>query len=208
MNTLDQATDEEFSALAGFYQLLQRLWLSEIDAPLLAELRDGALADLARELEIPVNEGPAEVVLEDLAVAYCQLLIGPANHVPPYQSVWTEGQFQSAATTSMQSYLEVVGEQPSDSSMVDHLGVQLSVMRRIVAELATCPSDTPRHHELHTMARQFYHDHLSWPTKFLARAQQATDSAFYQGVARITAVFLDQEREYWSTPEQDPENPG
>ena len=62
MNTLDQATDEEFSALAGFYQLLQRLWLSEIDAPLLAELRDGALADLARELEIPVNEGPAEVV--------------------------------------------------------------------------------------------------------------------------------------------------
>ena len=92
--------------------------------------------------------------------------------------------------------------------MVDHLGVQLSVMRRIVAELATCPSDTPRHHELHTMARQFYHDHLSWPTKFLATAQQATGSAFYQGVARITAVFLDQEREYWSTPEQDPENPG
>ena len=35
----------------------------------------------------------------------------------------------------------------------------------------------------------------------------ATDSLFYQGVARITAVFLDQEREYWSALEQDPENP-
>lgn len=208
MNTTDQATNEEFSALAGFYQLLQRLWLSEIDGPLLAELQHGSLADLAQELEIPIDHGPPELVLEDLAVAYCHLLLGPANHVPPYQSVWTEGQFQSAATTSMQSYLEIVGEQPSDSSMVDHLGIQFSVMTRIISELATCPPGTPRYSELHAMAQQFYHDHLSWPTKFLAAAQQATESPFYQGVARITAVFLDQEREYWSALEQDPENPG
>ena len=197
------AIPEEFSALAGFYHLLERLWLSEVDGPLLQELQQGSLESLADELSIPISDAPQEVTLENLAVAYCQLLIGPANHVPPYQSVWTKGQFQSAATTSMQAYLEVVGEEPGDSSMIDHLGIQLRVMRHIISALALCDGDTQRYVELHAMATQFFHDHLTWPTKFLETAQQATASSFYQGLARVTTDFLEQEQDYWFTAASD-----
>ena len=179
-------------------QLLQRLWQYEVDAPLLAQLQDGPLAEVARELMMPLDDGPPQQVLEELAVSYCQLLIGPANHVPPYQSVWSDGQFQSAATTSMRSYLEIVGEQPADSSLVDHLGIQLQVMMRIVSELAVAQPGSERYSELQALACRFYHEHLTWPGKFLAAAQQATDSPFYLAVARITADFLAQEEQYWS----------
>jgi len=198
MNDSYQDSSEEFTALAGFYQLLQRLWQYEVDAPLLAELQDGPLAEVARELEIPLEDDSSDNILEELAVSYCQLLIGPANHVPPYQSVWTDGQFQSAATASMQSYLEIVGEQPDDSSLVDHVGIQLQVMMRIVSELAAAEPGTERYSELQALACRFFQEHLTWPKKFLAAAQQATSSSFYQAVARITADFLEQEEKYWS----------
>ena len=198
MNHSNQDSGDEFTALAGFYQLLQRLWQSEVDAPLLAQLQDGPLAEVAGELKIPLDDGPPQQVLEELAVSYCQLLIGPANHVPPYQSVWSDGQLQSAATTSMRSYLEIVGEQPTDSSLVDHLGIQLQVMMRIVSELAAAQPESDRYRELQALACRFYHEHLTWPGKFLATAQQATDSPFYRAVARVTAEFLEQEEKYWS----------
>ncbi len=198
MNHSYQDSGDEFTALAGFYQLLQRLWQYEVDAPLLAELQEGPLAEVACELDIPLEDGSSDNILEDLAVSYCQLLIGPANHVPPYQSVWSDGQFQSAATTSMRSYLEIVGEQPADSSLVDHLGIQLQVMMRIVSELAAAQPGSERYSELQALACRFYHEHLTWPGKFLATAQQATDSPFYRAVARVTAEFLEQEEKYWS----------
>jgi len=198
MNHSNQNSGDEFTALAGFYQLLQRLWQYEVDAPLLAQLQDGPLAEVARELEIPLDDGPSDNILEELAVSYCQLLIGPANHVPPYQSVWTDGQFQSEATASMQSYLDIVGEQPDDSLLVDHIGIQLQVMMRIVSELAAAQPGSERYGELQALACRFYHEHLTWPKKFLATAQQSTDSSFYRAVARITADFLTQEEQYWS----------
>ena len=189
---------DEFSAAAGFYHLLERLWLTEVDTSLLQELQHGSLKTLAAELELPVNDAPQHTLLENLAVAYCQLLVGPANHVPPYQSVWTEGQFQSAATTSMQAYLDVLGEATTESSMLDHLGIQFRVMRSILSELAASDHESPRHAELHAMATQFFHDHLTWPGKFLNAAEQATESAFYQQLVRVTVDFLEQEQHYWS----------
>ena len=77
---------EDLEGLAGFYRLLSRLWVSELDAEWLETLVDGSLADVAEELEFPLD-GPREEVLEQLAIEYCGLVIGPKNHVPPHESL-------------------------------------------------------------------------------------------------------------------------
>ena len=197
---------EDLEGLAGFYRLLSRLWVSELDAEWLEMLVDGSLADVAEELEFPLD-GPREEVLEQLAIEYCGLVIGPKNHVPPHQSVWVEGQLHGQTVVSMQQFLEVVREEV-DATMSDHLGVQLGVMGIIVESLAESQampetgtetgtekgSDVT---ELTELARVFFATHIMWITRFLARAGAATDSKFYLRLIAVTSEFLAEEHEVW-----------
>ena len=96
MDVLDR---EDLEGLAGFYQLLSRLWVAEIDEMWFEVLSEGSLAGAAGELGLQL-EGPVDEVIEQLAIEYCQLMIGPQGHVPPHQSVWSEGQFQGNPVVS------------------------------------------------------------------------------------------------------------
>ena len=187
MDVLDR---EDLEGLAGFYQLLSRLWVAEIDEMWFEVLSEGSLAESAGELGLRL-EGPGDEVIEQLAIEYCQLMIGPHGHIPPHQSVWSEGQFQGKTVVSMQQYLEVVGEQV-DSTMRDHLGVQLGVMGMVVDEL----SDT-RRNDLTELARSFFGDHVAWIEQFLVRAGESTASKFYGRLIAVTAEFLAEERREW-----------
>jgi TorA maturation chaperone TorD len=187
--------DEDLEGLVGFYRLLSRLWVAEIDQEWLEALVEGSLSDVACDLELPVDEATSDEV-ERLAVDYCGLMIGPHGHVAPHQSVWAEGQFQGNTVISMKQFLDVVGEEV-DSSMSDHLGVQLGVMGRIVEELAGSPDDAGKRDDLVELGQAFFVTHVAWIQQFLARAAESNGSDFYGRLIEITAEFLEQERTTW-----------
>ncbi|MBQ10131.1 MAG: hypothetical protein CMJ45_01095 [Planctomyces sp.] len=189
---------EDLEGLAGFYRLLSRLWVAEIDPEWFEALANGSLSEVAADLGLPVA-GSAEEVIEQLATEYCRLMIGPQDHVPPHQSVWTEGQFQGHTAVSMQRYLEVVGEKV-DSTMSDHIGVQLGVMSLMVDELASSLQDDTKRNSLKELVRSFFGEHVEWIQQFLVQAGKSTESEFYSRLIAVTGEFLAEERREWLTP--------
>ena len=79
---------EESAARSGLYRLLGRLWLREMDQDALRELGRPPLCDSFVNAGgvLPTNDDLE--MIEQLAVDYCQLFVGPAGHLPPVQSVW------------------------------------------------------------------------------------------------------------------------
>lgn len=186
---------DDLEGLAGFYRLLSRLWVTEVDPEWFEALSSGSLSDVAENLDLPV-EGDAVELIEQLAVEYCQLMVGPQGHVPPHQSVWTDGQLQGQTAVSMQQYLDVVGQEV-ESTMSDHLGVQLGVMGLIVDELAESLHDDRKREGLMELARSFFSLHVAWIERFLVRAREMTGSEFYGRLIEVTDEFLSQERVEW-----------
>ncbi len=190
---------DDLEGLAGFYHLLSRLWISELDDEWLTALREGTLADAASDLDLPIGGELAEL-RERLATEYCALLIGPQEHVSPHQSVWVEGQLQGQTVISMQQFLEVVGEE-ADHTLCDHLGVQLGVMARIVDELATTAAEPDETQdavaELIGLAQAFFGTHVDWIGRFLEAARNTTNSPFYGQLVEVTREFLAEEHDIW-----------
>ena len=179
MSNLTSQQIDDLVALSGVYRLLGRLWLREVDQPLLNELASPPFAS-----EFSTNG--ANESLQDLSIDYCQLFIGPKDHLPPYQSVWQTGQFQSSTVVSMTDFVEVVGYQPPDDAMFDHLGIQLDVMAHI------CSTSTAT--ETTEIFEAFFMRHLTWPTEFLQKAQTRAQTDFYRSVIRLTGEFLQSQR--------------
>lgn len=204
---------DELTGVSGLYALLGRLWLSEVDLPLLRELCDEPMRDLLRQAGISLaddrkqacgaNETPNETpndpsddaLLETLAIDYCRTFVGPSNHFPPYQSVWESGQYQSRTVDSMRRFAEIAGVEVQSEAMPDHLGVQMSVMSRIVGQLAL--ADGAEASSLGELATTFFAQHLAWAVPRIEAAVDRSATAFYVGVIRVTAGFLADEAVRW-----------
>lgn len=186
---------EELTGLAGMYRQLARLWLREVDEQLLSHLLEPPLYDVFTAAGGALPDGVDAVTLEELAVDYCQLLVGPANHLPPYQSVWQRGQFQSEPADSMQRYAAAIGYE-SDGLMFDHLGVQLDVMSHL---LDGGPESQQHSEAVFRRAAEYLAEHLSWATPLLEAANQRATTEFFRATIGMTRDSLQSEMAIWTT---------
>ena len=188
------AAVEELAGLAGTYRLFARLWLREVDEPLLADLLRPPLCDVFSAAGGALPDNVDSSTLEELAVDYCQLFVGPANHLPPYQSVWQRGQFQSESADSMQRYEVAIGYE-TGGLMFDHLGVQLDVM----GHLLDCGPESGQHSdEVFRLAATYFAEHLTWAAPLLKAASSRASTDFYRSTIRMTHDFLNSEQTFWA----------
>ena len=191
--TTSVPTNETLLAVAGTYRLLSRLWLREVDQELAhtlnAEPLRSAYLGVGGALP-PTKPAPLECLAQD----FCQLFLGPSNHLPAVQSVWCAGIFQSKAVDSMQSFLQILRLE-NRHPIVDHLGFQLYVMSVAVQYVATARPGANL--ETTEVAGAFFTNHLSWPSQLIESAHDQAKSGFYASVMDVTANFLCQESEHW-----------
>ena len=197
-------TAEEVSQLYGF---LAALFRQEIDSRMLCELRSpvvaASLAEAGVALGPRIAEGPESEVLEELAVEYAALFLGPGEHVSPYQSVYAEGgkgTLWGEQTVAVRRYIEAAGFEYSGThaGIPDHLSVELEFM----SELARREAEAWARGEPAAAAncleyqQEFMAQHLgSWVFRFCERVVETAGLPFYRDVATLTAAFLDGERE-------------
>ena len=98
----------ERQQLAAVYELLGHLWGREADRSLLQTLAEPTMKTAWEALGGYSPTEIDEALIEELAVDYCQLLVGPKNHVAPIQSVWEDQTLQSQAVSSMKKYLSLI----------------------------------------------------------------------------------------------------
>jgi len=183
---------EEFSAIAGTYRRLARLWLGEVDEQFLDSLLQAPLCDAFTSAGGSLPQDASPSTLEELSVDYCQLFLGPARHFPPFQSVWERGQFQGESVQSMKQYFSVAGYETE--LMADHLGVQLDVMAKILEARPQIPKEADAVVDL---AYFYFAAHLTWANPLFESSVDHATTDFYRSVVNMTREFLNSEQTIW-----------
>ncbi|MFK8113687.1 MAG: molecular chaperone [Rubripirellula sp.] len=180
----------EIQAIENVYALLSRYWLRELDADTLFRLQQEPLKSAFQELGGTV---PTESI-EDLAIEYCRLFVGPREQLPPIQSVWKHAELESECAVSVREFANLIGYESSSESMFDHLGIQLDMMSHVLRQLRQTEGAEP----YQEIAGEFYRRHLVWPIeKFLPAITERADLTFYSSLARVTQQFLEAELTAW-----------
>lgn len=175
--------------LAATVRLVAGFWLNEMDQNGLQLFQDPGIKRAWIELGGSVLDGEADPseTLDRLAADYCQLLIGPKNHLPPVQSVWVDHIFQSRATSSTDRYYALYADYLPPGTLHDHLGCQLHFVAFLLDEASRSGESTKS--AMQVLA-QFQEEHLQWSQQLLDRVVQKADTDFYRGLAVVTGQLI------------------
>lgn len=184
---------QELTARSQVYRSLASLYQREVDDQQVQELQTEPLMSAWKSVGGVV---PKVSDVEDLAIDFCQIFLGPKNHLPPYQSVWESGQFCADASKSMREYIEITRYQADgvENGMFDHLAIQLDLMAHILEQIHDVASSDPAFETLQSVPQRFLAEHLQWPKDLLRLMEKQAETAFYRSLARVTQDFLTSER--------------
>ena len=182
--TIDFNSDQ-LAETAAVFALLSRLWASEVDAATLKSLRQKPLVRAWKQLggSIPEDESPETI--EALAIDYCQLVIGPKDHVPPIQSVWKQEKLAGDSSKSMQKYVEMVDGFKPCVDFVDHVAVQLQF-----ASVLLGMADQAKRKLIRGLATAYARDHLEWTANFFQATESQAKTKFYRSLSKVSHKFL------------------
>jgi len=188
------AATEDTIARRGMYRLLARLWIREVDRELLSQLQSAPILASLEGAGGVVPSVDDSQAIEQLAIDYCRLFIGPSRHLPPYQSVWQDGQLLGDASVSMQRYIDAVGYDVDGlptGVMLDHFGVQLDLMGFVLGHITRQSTEAIRQILIEEVADDFFRAHLQWSVTMLEAIVIRATTEFYRSTALLTLAFLD-----------------
>lgn len=206
---MKEPNDRQLAATArqrgAVYGLLSRCYVGEIDKVLLARLKDERFAEAMTAVGLPFDRAelcrPAEGLLEELAVDYAWLFLGPGEHLSPHESVQRPDvgkdsqQFWGPATAQVKQFIEACGFAYDDdfNGIPDHIGVELEFM----AQLCMAEAEAWQRHKP-TLARQYQghqkrfleHHLLIWVPSFCEKVAQRAQMSLYRFIAQLTGDFV------------------
>jgi putative dimethyl sulfoxide reductase chaperone len=174
------------AARADTYRLLARLCLAEVDARLLAALRQTAEFG-------PSLVGEDEALLAALRAEYARLFL--LNAVP-YESVYVDEQMMlnTAATALVVAAYREGGYSPAGQvGAPDHVGLELAFVGHLAAVEAAVLSggDTDGLARQRTLQRRFLTDHLGrWAPIWATAVQRLARHAFYAALAEVARDYV------------------
>ena len=144
-------------------------------------------------------------MLENLAVDYAYLFIGPGKHISPHESVHHQkegvqsGQLWGELTAEVKRIIESSGlEYKSEfTGMPDHISVELEYMQHVVEREAQAWEADDDQTALLCLKneKQFVDEHLlGWVPDFCEKVIEAAESPFYREMALLTRSFIEFEQ--------------
>ncbi len=192
-----------YGFLGGIYrQELLPVLLSQIRTP---QFR-GVLSDLGANLGDEFFSLKDEDIIEDLAVEYTRLFMGPGKHIPPYESIHHErndgdwGRLWGASTVEVQKFIETAGLKYKDDfkELPDHICVELEFMQKVIKKERDAWENGDGDRALYClkMEKMFIDDHLiKWVPRFCSKVVSEAELPFYREMAKITGNFIEFEKE-------------
>ncbi len=198
---ISAGTAKERSGLYGFLAEVFRGepspdLLRRIKAPAFAEVLEAAGAHLGAGL----THQPEDVLLEDLAVEYTRLFLGPGRHVRPYAATYLDGAGASLCgptTAWVRDFMERAGFElsPEHRNLPDHVFVEMEFMARMAArEAEAIEAGDAAAAQFRWLQKEFLENHLGrWLPSFCGLAAEHAQLSFYRELARLTGNFLKSE---------------
>lgn len=187
---------------SNLYAFLSMVFRDALSAPALRQIRSPAfveaLSEAGVELDAEFLQRPEAALLEDLAVEYAALFVGPGGHISPYESVQTEGgsgQLWGTETVEVRRFIEAAGfaYKPDFHDLPDHISVELDFMSELARREAAAwrSEDFAAVLDCLRLAKKFLSRHLgNWAPVFCAKVAARAEHPFYREMAQLTADFL------------------
>ncbi|MBT3214718.1 MAG: hypothetical protein HN351_08740 [Deltaproteobacteria bacterium] len=197
-------------ARAQIYGLLTRIFAKEIDKQFLQELRSKefreSLTGLGANLGDSFYEVPEMELLENLAVEYARLFLGPDKPISPHESVHHQredgdwGSLWGKDTVEVKKIIESSGLnlKAELNDIPDHLAVELEFLQKLILQETENrhTNDLKGMHRCIKLETQFIQEHLApWVPEFCELVIKKSQIAFYSQIAEITKNFVLYEKE-------------
>ncbi len=190
------------SSIYGFLALIYRVELTEA---LLKNIREESflsmLSDLGANLEDDFYKKAEDDVIEDLAIEYTRLFLGPGKHISPHESIHYErddgdwGSLWGGSTVEVKKFIETAGlkYKTEYSGLPDHISVELEFMQEAAKREAQAWDENNNAEALYClkMEKKFVEEHLiKWVPLFCEKIISEADMSFYREMARITSNYV------------------
>ncbi len=197
-------TAMERSSLYGF---LAAIFRAAPTAALLRRMKETgfreAFAAAGGGLESGFLDGPEDQLLEELAVEYTRLFLGPGKHIQPYSAVHLGGEGASLwgkPTVWVRRFIEAAGFdlQPAFHALPDHIAVEFEFMQEMTRRQAAAweRRDDAGAAQCQEIESEFITAHMSrWVPVFCEKVARAAELPLYREIARVTADFVKSEQE-------------
>ena len=128
---------------SNIYGLLASVYRQEVTADLLHQVKDpqflGVLSDLGIQLTSDFLQKPEEELLDELAVEFAGLFLGPGGHISPHESVHHQrsggqcGLIWGESTAEVKRCIESTGLSYNSeySGLPDHISVEFAFMQQL-----------------------------------------------------------------------------
>ena len=185
---------EEAKKIGAVYKLLSKVFIREVDAQFLRELRTECFYETLKDAGIDfgdefINQNEREL-LENLAVEYARLFIVPGCNVYLYESVYTNSAKMLYGESAQQVYdfyqrcgMSVVDER----LMPDHIGLELELMsylkQKEAKALENGKQDASKWLELQN---EFMTAHPGrWAVQFFEAVEKEAEHPFYRKMTKL-----------------------
>jgi TorA maturation chaperone TorD len=191
---------------SNIYGLLASVYRQEITADLLNQVKDpqflGVLADLGIDFTSEFLQKPDEELLQDLAVEYAGLFLGPGGHISPHESVHHSGGGSGGgllwgeSTAEVKKFIESTGlnYDPDYSGLPDHISVELEFMQQLTLREEQAWREEDEDGALNCLKteKKFIEEHLvAWIPAFCDKVMRAAELPFYREMAALTKNFIE-----------------
>jgi len=194
---------------SDIYGLLATIYGQEITSDLLGQIKTpqflGALSVLEVEGIDGLMQKPEAELLEDLAVEYTHLFLGPGKHISPHESVHHQredgqwGKLWGASTVEVKRFIEATGLSYNEEfkGLPDHISVEFEFMQQLtLREEKAWKEDPGQAQACRQVEKKFIEEHLiRWVPAFCEMVIQEAESPFYHAVAALTRSFIEFEME-------------
>jgi len=190
---------------SGLYGFLAEVFRAEPSPGLLHRIEDAGFAESLEAAGTHLSEElarqPEDVLLEDLAVEYTRLFLGPGKHVRPYAATYLDGAGASLCgptTVWVRDFMERAGFAlaPGHRNLPDHVFVEMEFMARMATREAEAveAGDAAAADQSRRIQKEFLEAHLGrWLPLFFGHAAEQAQLSFYRELARLAGHFLDSE---------------
>jgi len=206
--------EKNFKELAehrsSIYGFLAAVYRQELTSELLQQMKAQQFQEVLSNLGVKLNNGffqnSEKELLENLAIEYTRLFVGPGKHIPPYESVHHKkegvqsGQLWGELTGEVKNIIEFSGlEYKSEyTGMPDHISVELEFMQHVVQREAQAWQADDDETALRCLKneKKFVDEHLlGWIPDFCQKVSAEAEMPFYREMAGLTRSFIEFEKQ-------------
>jgi TorA maturation chaperone TorD len=189
---------------SNIYGFLSSMFREEITAERIRQINTPAIKEVLSEMGLRYDifsQKDQDQLIEDLAVEYARLFLGPDKHISPHEAIHHQrddgdwGTHWGASTVDVKKFIETAGLEYKQeyTGMPDHISAEFDFMKEAAGREAQAFEEKDWEGALYCqkMEKKFICDHLiKWIPAFCDKITSQAELSFYGDLADVTKSFI------------------